>query len=97
MLGQEGIFVGVVGPDPMFVAAQYLALIRCPSPRCAQAMEVAARWRRPSSAILRQVIDAHGEGLRRLHLTDLAGAPLDLIRGNFICVCMHVKIAHVPV
>ena len=30
----------------MFVAAQYLALIRCPSPRCAQAMEVAARWRR---------------------------------------------------
>lgn len=38
-----------------------------------QSALLAARWRRPSSAILRQIIDAHGEGLRCLHLTDLAG------------------------
>ena len=27
-LGQEGLFVGVVGPGTMFAAAQYLVLIR---------------------------------------------------------------------
>ena len=40
-----------------------------------QSALLAARWRRPSAAILRQLIDAHGLRLRCLHLSDLAGAP----------------------
>lgn len=56
-----------------------------------QSVLLAARWRRPSSAILRQIVDVHGEGLRCLHLSDLAGVTPTCSMPYFIHECLRVS------